>query len=589
MTRLELLAVVWALKVFKPYLLAQPFLVRTDHNSLRWLLNFKEPSGQVARWLDFLAQFRFSIEHRPGSQHRNADGLSRQPVQAVLLKEDLSKLVRETQNDTNLKLVVERLEKKETCLPGDSKEVIGLLKQAATLVVRDGLLYRDCDNKFQLVVPHSCRQELLRQMHASPAAGHFGRDRTLRRMRNAYYWPGMSSDVDLYCRACVECEISKPPKRYARAPLGTIKASFPFDVVAMDIMGPLPLSAKGNQYMLVIADYFSKWISIFPIPNQTAETVARVFVNRFVSHFGVPCQLHTDQGPCFESLLMKEICKLLGISKTRTTPYRPQSDGLVERANRTIKGALKTFITEKNVPVWDDFLPLLQLAYNSSVHTVTGFTPYYVLYGQEMRLPAHVLFPPPEGGIPVNVPIFVKDLQIRLAEVASVVKTKMEQRFQLAKERYDQTAIQPDLKVGSYVWLKSVPPPGVSPKFFRIWSGPWQVQRTKGVVVTIVRVGPLPTPRHARELTVHVDRLRPVQSNIGGRAPVQSESQAGVQNPDPIPAPFVVDPRPKPPPATPPLMPPPLEHPDPQNRPPTPRPLRRSARSAVKPTGFYWE
>ena len=227
----------------------------------------------------------------------------------------------------------------------------------------------------------------------------------------------------VFCAACTARELSKPKSRTIRAPLGTILAGFPFDVVAMDIMGPFPRSRRGNQHLLVVGDYFSKWLSLIPLVDQTASTVAGKFVDVFVSQFGVPCQLHTDQGPCFESKLLKELCSLLNIAKTRTTPYRPQSDRMVERANRTVKSSLRAFVTATNQVVLDEYLPFIQMAYNSSVHAVTGFTPHSVLFGRETRLPGHILFLPSDANTRnITVPEFVRDCRLQLAEAAQMVK-----------------------------------------------------------------------------------------------------------------------------------------------------------------------
>ena len=110
--------------------------------------------------------------------------------------------------------------------------------------------------------------------------------------------------------------------------------------VALDILGPLPLSESGNQYLLIVADYFTKWPEAYALPNQEATTVAKILVNEMICRFGVPLEIHSDQGQNFESALFKEMCCLLGMSKTRTIPLHPQSDGMVERMNRTTEAQL---------------------------------------------------------------------------------------------------------------------------------------------------------------------------------------------------------------------------------------------------------
>ena len=134
----------------------------------------------------------------------------------------------------------------------------------------------------------------------------------------------------------------------------------------MDIMGPLPESAAGNSYILVVADYFTRYVEAYPIPNQEATTVATKLVDEFFFRYSPPEQLHSDQGRNFESAVITEICKLLGIEKSRTTPYHPQSDGLVERFNRTLLNMLATAVTEHPFE-WEYHLRRLCLAYNTAL------------------------------------------------------------------------------------------------------------------------------------------------------------------------------------------------------------------------------
>ena len=127
--------------------------------------------------------------------------------------------------------------------------------------------------------------------------------------------------------------------------------------IATDILGPLPETDKRNRYILVISDYFTKWVEAFPIPDQRAETVAKCLVDEVIRRFGVPNYIHSDQGRQFESELYQEVSFLLDIKKTRTTPYHPQSDGMVERFNKTLEALLHAFVNEEHSD-WDERLPM---------------------------------------------------------------------------------------------------------------------------------------------------------------------------------------------------------------------------------------
>ena len=145
----------------------------------------------------------------------------------------------------------------------------------------------------------------------------------------------MRADVRSSIRKCERCAKRKSPPRRSRAPLQQIQVGFPLERVALDIIGPLPETKDGNRWILVVGDYFTKWIEAYPLVDTTAESVAKKLVTEFICRLGVPSELHSDQGRNFESNVFTEVCNILGIHKTRTTPYNPKSDGLIERFNRT--------------------------------------------------------------------------------------------------------------------------------------------------------------------------------------------------------------------------------------------------------------
>lgn len=145
-----------------------------------------------------------------------------------------------------------------------------------------------------------------------------------------------------------------------------VRSWYPMERIAINILGELPQTAKGNEYILVISDYFTKWTEALPLPNKEACTVAKILVDEVLCRFGIPQTIHSDQGRQFESNLFREMCKLLGIEKkTRTTPYHPQSDGMVERFNRTLATMLTVYVST-NQRDWDDQLPYVMMAYRSA-------------------------------------------------------------------------------------------------------------------------------------------------------------------------------------------------------------------------------
>lgn len=182
-------------------------------------------------------------------------------------------------------------------------------------------------------------------LHDDPISGHFGLHRTAARVAHRFYWANYKSHVADWCRQCDACNARRGPNKHPRGPMKQYLVGAPMERVAIDILGPLPKTVDDNRYLLVLTDYFSRWAEAYPLPNQGTEEVAKAFVNQFISRFGVPRQLHTDKGSQFESKLFQDLGKRLGIDKTRTTAMHPQSDGMVERLNRTLEDVLSKFVS----------------------------------------------------------------------------------------------------------------------------------------------------------------------------------------------------------------------------------------------------
>ena len=170
-----------------------------------------------------------------------------------------------------------------------------------------------------------------------------------------------------------------------------VETGFPMERIAMDILCELPVTSGGNKHILVISDHYTKWTECFAMPNMEAKTVAKLLVEEVIFRFGTPYVIHTDQGVQFESNLFQEVCRLLQIQKTRTTPYHPQSDGMVERNNRTILTMLSAFVNEHQND-WDEHLPYVSMAYRAAEHETTGNTPNYMMLGREVTTPLDIQY-----------------------------------------------------------------------------------------------------------------------------------------------------------------------------------------------------
>ena len=245
----------------------------------------------------------------------------------------------------------------EDVSPRDST-VTSLWAQWDQLEIHDRVLCRIWEEEsgarvsYQIILPRDLRDTALKAHHDHTTASHRGINKTLAALRSCYYWPGLTRQVKRWVRICHECGAKKNWGRKRRSPLKQHVVGVPMERLAMDILGPLPLTPRGNRFVLVVTDYFTKWTESYAIPNQEAVTVAEKLVGEFVCRFGVPRELPSDQGTNFESKVMAELCKLWDIEKARTSPLHPQSDGQVERYNRTLTEMLRGKLTETQED-WD--------------------------------------------------------------------------------------------------------------------------------------------------------------------------------------------------------------------------------------------
>ncbi|KAJ8380778.1 hypothetical protein SKAU_G00015560 [Synaphobranchus kaupii] len=248
----------------------------------------------------------------------------------------------------------------------------------------------------QLLVPRALRPDVLRLVHGSVGAGHFGNNKTLHRLRGKFHWPGCRHDIELHVHCCDSCTAQKGPNQCSRAPLQQHLVGAPMEQVGVDVLGPFPVTDSGNRYILVAMDYFTKWPEAFAIPDQSAATTAERLVEEMFTRFGAPAELHSDQGRNFESLVLAEVCKRLGVTKTRTTPLHPQSDSLIERFNCTLATQLAILASQHQWD-WDRHLPLVLWAYRSAVQESSQLTPASLMFGRELRTPVDLVFgAPPE-------------------------------------------------------------------------------------------------------------------------------------------------------------------------------------------------
>jgi hypothetical protein len=416
-TELECLGIVWAIDHFRPYLYGRAFLVKTDHNPLVYLNNTKNKSSRVCRWRLQLSEYKYEIEYKKGVLNTNADALSRvgevQEERKVVdkitpldeseretkisekasQKEDRKVNVVETRK--NFKLFDKVLAKDIMEAQNEDNYTKGIMENIKDNIrgpyfMHEGMLYRERNSekgsKFCLVVPLALREIAFRMCHNDMGGGHLGMKKCWPKVRDRFHWNSMYQDLKRWLKSCSPCAKRKTPK-VSKIPLSPInEADKPFDMVGMDLLGPLPETPRGNKYICVFSDYNSRWPEAGALKNKKTTSVAKLFIDEVVSRHGAVKVLLSDQGGEFMSDLVKDICVYLKTSKVNTTAYHPQTNGLTERFNATLCQIISIYV-DLNQQNWDELLPVVLFAYRTAVQETTTISPFEVLYNRVPRLP----------------------------------------------------------------------------------------------------------------------------------------------------------------------------------------------------------
>lgn len=505
-TEKELLAVVWATKQFRCYLYGRRFKVETDHAALRWMLSLRDPSARLTRWALRLAEFEYEVIHRPGKLHRHADALSR-VVHRVGAEEimswDRQGILREQENDDWCnKMIRERGSKLERDEDGVwySREGTGALENR------------------KLLVPRSLVRRLLEHYHSSPLGGHRGVESTLLRLKSGFCWRGMERDVEEYVRGCHPCAQRKSPAGL-KVPIGdAYTPSRPMEMVSLDIVGPLPLSVTNNRYLLTFIDHFTRYAEAIPIPDQTAERVAKEFVEKVVCRHGAPSKLLTDQGRNFTSSLLARTCNLLGISKIQTTAYHPESNGRLERFHRTLIDQLASYV-RRDGRDWDEWVPYALAAYRSTPHSATGYSPNFMMFGREMQMPFDCGLSPQDSHLRDDE--YTLGLREKLDVVAGAAKARDEVKRGAmnalrSRGRKDRTFAEGDWV---YLYTPAISS-GESKKFRKPWKGPYLVVERNSEITYTLQV-------RGERILVHVNRLKLSAREGTGSSPSRLREEKG--------------------------------------------------------------
>lgn len=358
-----------------------------------------------------------------------------------------------------------------------------------------GILYRQFVDKQgmkhrQLVVPRKLRPKVLSVGHDTPMAGHLGQRKTRERVWQEFYWPGVVGDVKRYCMSCDVCQRTSPKGRTKRVHLGKMPViETAFKRVAVDIVGPIkPMSASKKQYILVMVDYATRYPEAIALKDIRAETIAEALWN-FWTRLGLPDEILTDRGTQFTSELMKEVNDLLSIKGLKTSPWHPQTNGLVERFNATLKQMMKKLAVEQP-EMWDLYIPALLFAYREVPQESLGFSPFELLFGRTVKGPMRVLrqlWTDEEQNNEVKTTAeYVTDLRNRIEETCEIARINLAKASLRQSRFYNKHAKKRTLDVGAKVLLLL---PTKKNKLELAWKGPFTVEEKVNSFDYKVKVG----------------------------------------------------------------------------------------------------
>ena len=413
---------------------------------------------------------------------------------------------RDSSEQTAIPANIRELQRKDGTLTAFYRDLVedgGGNAEGPKFRLKQGILYRHGEEGEQLVVPVSLRDKVLELGHSSPWAGHLGQNKSWERVAGRFYWPNMYMQLVQYCRSCPQCQMTAPGKKGNRAPLVPLPIiEVPFRRIAMDIVGPLERSRRGNRYILVISDYATRYPEAFPLRNVKARQVANALL-QLLTRVGIPKEVLTDQGTNFTSKFLKQVYQYLGIKPIKTTPYHPQTDGLVERLNQTLKSMLRKFVSDTGAD-WDEWLPYLLFAYREVPQSSTGFSPFELLYGRKVRGPLDVLKEAWEGEQPeqqVNVLSYILKMRDKMEALTEEVQQNMKAAQATQKRWYDEVSRERSFTPGQKVLLLL---PTSESSLLAKWQGPYVVEQKTGPVTYQVI---MPERRKQRQ-TFHINLLK---------------------------------------------------------------------------------
>lgn len=528
----ELFAVFQTLKNWKHYLKGRQFELHSDHKSLETVRQGKDLSDRAMNWINTMQDFDFTIKYIPGESNR-ADGLSRISIKKLTIstglmeKSVIAQIRKDYQLDKECKLLIDILEGKVEC-PKSWRTKIKRYKLVNSLLYYG--LYGGMINR--LVIPYGERRfDLLRMFHSSTTAGHPGISRMYARLSQHYYWKKMKRDVERFVHYCEVCQKSKNSHGQ---PVGVFHPlQIPtrrFEAINLDFVSGMNPDGIYGQIM-VLTCRLTKWAIVRALPKDAStQVVAEVILEEVIFQYGVPRFIVSDRDPKFTNSLWEYFTMSIEMYCNFSTANNPQSDGQVERLNKTIVEVLRT-LTKDNSG-WVKYIPAAVFAYNTTLQVSIGCTPFKALRGYDIRFDGllNPMWDKPKYQIPKKGQLtrlsayngmveYVKDMEDCLVMI----------RDQLAESQLSQSIYYnqkhqsvPEYKVGDKILIhkRAYLSSDARRKFHYMWSGPFTIVRMVGEQAVEINRGELINNRKHNVFNVRsIKKFNPFESQYHSVAP----------------------------------------------------------------------